>query len=207
MIDRLFVGAEDLWSWVDEALGKVHQDVLEALDDWGLDDDEPRPGSLLMTFVPAGGDPSPFATVWGVPPPWDPGDPLLYTIHSETALSEPPWTDWLGVGRCVIPISAYWTREQPGARVRLRGGEPTALAALYGPYASLTGEYGCAILTAPAGEDLSPRHRRQPVILPADAVRRWLDPSISEAEALQDLLQPLPSGSLEVEELLRVVPG
>lgn len=206
MIDRLYVGAEDLWSWVGEALGKVDQDVLEALDDWGLDDDEPRRDDLLLTFVPAGGHPSPFAMVWGVPPPWLPADPLLHTIPSETALSEPPWTDWLGVGRCVVPVSAYSTRGQRAARVRLRGGEPTALAALYGPYASLPGEYGCAILTIPAGDDLLPHHQHQPVVIPTEHVVRWLDPEITEPEALQGFLRPLPAGSLEIEELMRVVP-
>lgn len=205
VINRLYVGAEDLWSWVGEALGKVDQDVLEALDIWGLDDDEPRRDDLLLTFVPAGGHPSPLAMVWGVPPPWIPGDPPLYTLPSETALSEPPWTEWLAIGRCVVPVSAYSTREQRGAWVRLRDGESAALAALYGPYAPLPGEYRCALLTIPAGEDLSPRHQRQPVIVPAQHVRRWLDPSVKEPEALQELLQPLPAGSLEIEELMRVV--
>lgn len=200
MLDRLFVAAEDRWSWVHNALGKVDHEVFEAIDAWGLlDDDEYRRGDLLLTVVPAGGRPSPHAMVWGVPPPWLPDDPPLHTIASETALSEPPWTEWLGIGRCVVPVSAYSTQERRGAWVRLRDGEPAALAALYGPYASLPGEYRCALLTCADGEGQPGDPLRQPVIIPAEHVRRWLDPAIRTPGRLQDLLRPLKRGSLVAE--------
>lgn len=204
MCDRLYVYAEDLWAWLDDNLEEIDEDFLWLLDDWGLDDGDAVPGQLLLALVTSDGRLTGTLMSWGVPPPWLPNDSPLLIVSSETALAEQPWDEWLGRQRCIVPVSAYYSRQQPGAQVRLASGEAMPLAALYGTDAN--GLVACAILTVAAGDDLSPRHQRQPLIVPSAQVGRWLDPAIKEPGPLRDLLVPLEPGSLKAEELMRVVP-
>lgn len=57
-----------------------------------------------------------------------------------------------------------------------------------------TGEVieSCTIITTWPNELVAPVHDRMPVILPADAERIWLDPTISKEHALA-LLGPYPA--------------
>lgn len=204
MCDRLYVYAEDLWAWLDDNLEEIDEDFRWLLDEWGLDDGDALPGEQLLALAMLDGRLTGTSLSWGALPPWLPGDPPLFTVSSEMALAEQPWDEWLGAQRCIVPVSAYYTRQQPGARVRLTSGEVMPLAAVYGTDSNGLG--ACAILTVAAGDDLSPRHERQPVIVPSAQVDRWLDRSIREPDPLQELLQPLQPGSLNVEQLMRAVP-
>lgn len=58
----------------------------------------------------------------------------------------------------------------------------------------------CAILTCPPNELMAAIHDRMPVIVPAAACNRWLDPSTSTVD-LQSLLVPLPSEEMEAYEV------
>ncbi len=53
------------------------------------------------------------------------------------------------------------------------------------------------MLTTEPGPDVAPYHRRQIVILDRSDWAQWLDPDA----AGEELLKPLPAGSLEVEQL------
>jgi putative SOS response-associated peptidase YedK len=57
-----------------------------------------------------------------------------------------------------------------------------------------TGEVieSCTIITTQPNDVVAPVHDRMPVIVPADAERVWLDPSISKEHAVS-LLQPYPA--------------
>jgi putative SOS response-associated peptidase YedK len=52
----------------------------------------------------------------------------------------------------------------------------------------------CAILTTGANDLVLPIHNRMPVIVPADAHARWLDPDAQDPAAVADLLAPYPVG-------------
>jgi putative SOS response-associated peptidase YedK len=62
----------------------------------------------------------------------------------------------------------------------------------------------CAIATCRPNELMASIHDRMPVILPAAARDRWLDPGAGEVE-LCELLVPLPSGEMEAYEVSTVV--
>lgn len=53
------------------------------------------------------------------------------------------------------------------------------------------------MLTMEPGPDIAPYHDRQIVVLEREAWADWLDPSVSA----RDLIKPLPSGSLKVEQV------
>lgn len=53
------------------------------------------------------------------------------------------------------------------------------------------------MLTREPGPDIAPYHHRQIAVLPPEAFSRWLDP----AAPARELLQPLPAGSLRVEQI------
>ena len=62
----------------------------------------------------------------------------------------------------------------------------------------------CAIVTCPPNGLLAPIHNRMPVILPAAARDRWLEPHTEERE-LRELLAPLPSEEMEAYEVSTLV--
>ena len=51
----------------------------------------------------------------------------------------------------------------------------------------------CNILTTEANELMKPIHHRMPVILPPRDHETWLDPEITSAEPLTELLLPFPA--------------
>ena len=53
------------------------------------------------------------------------------------------------------------------------------------------------MLTMEPGPDIAPYHDRQIVVIEREAWADWLDPSVSA----RDLIKPLPSGSLKVEQV------
>jgi putative SOS response-associated peptidase YedK len=55
-----------------------------------------------------------------------------------------------------------------------------------------------AVVTTAANETVGRLHNRMPVILGADEWPPWMDPTITDAGLLQDLLQPAPDDLLEL---------
>lgn len=110
-------------------------------------------------------------------------------------------------GRILIPASHFFEftgSKSPKTRWRfaMRDAEWFCFAGLQG-----RGEVSGAeveaftLLTVPPGPDVAPYHDRQPVILQPSQWAAWLDPRV----ASQELLRPLPAGSLLVEESPREV--
>jgi putative SOS response-associated peptidase YedK len=62
----------------------------------------------------------------------------------------------------------------------------------------------CAIVTCPPNQLMATIHDRMPVILPAAARDRWLDPTAGEAD-LRQLLVPLPVEDLKAYEVSTLV--
>jgi putative SOS response-associated peptidase YedK len=90
--------------------------------------------------------------------------------------------------------------------IRLKSGRPFGFA---GIWSLKRGDKGtrlgtCALATCPPNELMAKIHNRMPVILPAGARDRWLDPTSGEAE-LRDLLVPLPAQDLEAYEVSTLV--
>ncbi len=133
---------------------------------------------------------------WGLVPSWstDPeGGPRPTNARVESILDKAMFAESLARRRCLVVVDAFyeWRRpaggpKQPYLIDRADGSEePFALAGIWDRNA---GEVTCAVVTAPADEDLAWLHDRMPVRLDDDQWDSWLDPANYDVESLMELL-------------------
>jgi putative SOS response-associated peptidase YedK len=96
--------------------------------------------------------------------------------------------------------------EEPPYFIHLRSGRPFGYAGIWSSHRDAVGTRfaTCAIVTCTPNALMAPIHNRMPVILPAAARDRWLDPSAEEL-TLRELLAPLPPEAMEAYEVSTVV--
>lgn len=136
---------------------------------------------------------------WGFIPAWWSRDkPPVSTINarSEEAEGKPMWRDAWRSSRCLIPAT-HWYEWQEAAG----GNIPHAhcLAGDYGfMFAGLCSQragpgaepaWTCAILTRDASPSLAALHDRMPAILHPGQWLLWLDPQITDATLVRDILR------------------
>ncbi|WP_041939034.1 MULTISPECIES: SOS response-associated peptidase [Frankia] len=148
---------------------------------------------------------------WGLVPSWAKDRAIgakMINARAETVATKPAFRAAFAARRCLVPATGFYEWFHPGGGSR-RGqpfyiypaGHPAgegvlAFAGLYEvwrkgdvPLVTFT------ILTTGAAEGLAFLHDRSPVILPAAAWDRWIDPAADPA-ALAPLLRPAPVGVL-----------
>jgi putative SOS response-associated peptidase YedK len=153
------------------------------------------------------------------------GDRLI-NARAETVAEKPAYRRAFAKRRCIIPADGFyeWKVVEPPATpkgrpkkqprfIHRRDDEPMAFAGLWEVWkvpeggvldASLEGAVedgwlrSCVIVTTDANHLLAPVHDRMPVVLPASAWDRWLDPAESDPAALGALLRPAPDDWFDV---------
>jgi putative SOS response-associated peptidase YedK len=102
-----------------------------------------------------------------------------------------------GSQRCVIPADGFYefTDALPGHKRKTKWLFTLADSPAFW-IAGIIRDGAFAMLTTAPGPDIAPYHDRQIVVLEPDRAMAWLDLTTPEAE----LLQPLPRGSLAVEQ-------
>lgn len=148
---------------------------------------------------------------WGLIPSWA-KDPTiasrLINARSESAATKPSFRDAIRKRRCIVPASGFYEWKKQGNSKQpwyFHPSRPSSLLAMAGLWerwenpASETGETleTCCLLTTSANDVLEPVHQRMPVTLDRDGIERWLDPAITDAKDLADLLVPAPADRLE----------
>jgi putative SOS response-associated peptidase YedK len=142
---------------------------------------------------------------WGLVPAWakDPriGSRMI-NARSEGIASKPSFKRPLRFQRCIIPASAFFEWQgSPGAKVKYRiarkDGGLFGFAGLYDTWRDPSDPAGdelttCTIITTQPNDLVAPIHNRMPVILLPEDEDHWLDPDISEPEAIVRLLRPYP---------------
>ena len=107
-------------------------------------------------------------------------------------------------GRCLIMTDGFYeftTPDAPKAKrkhrwlFRLRDADQFAIAGLWRTDPKVGEAF--TMLTTEPGEDVRPYHHRQVVVLAPEQFARWLDPAVPA----RDIIQPLPAGSLTVEQV------
>jgi putative SOS response-associated peptidase YedK len=140
---------------------------------------------------------------WGLIPAWakDPSIAAkMINARSETAATKPAFRDALRLRRCLIPADGFyeWARtgrdKQPYC-FEVNGGELFAFAGIWDRWRDPSGQWikSCSILTTTPNAVTSAVHDRMPVILGKDDYDLWLDPGMTNVEALSDLLKPYDS--------------
>ncbi len=137
---------------------------------------------------------------WGLIPSWanDPSvSAQMINARSETAATKPACRDPLANRRCLIPADGFyeWVRsgktKQPYC-FEVNDGELFAFAGLWDRWRDPSGQWirSCSILTTTPNAVTSVVHDRMPVILDPDDYDLWLDPGMTNVEALSEMLKP-----------------
>lgn len=148
---------------------------------------------------------------WGLIPAWaEEGQklPLMINARAETLAQKRAFRQPLERRRCLIPADSFyeWHGKQP-MRIRLRGGELFAMAALYDIWQAPDGTRisSCAIVTTEANSLVAPFHQRMPVILRREDEPLWLDRRERDPARLEPLLKPYPAEAMEAYPVSRAV--
>jgi putative SOS response-associated peptidase YedK len=137
---------------------------------------------------------------WGLLPSWAKdasGAAGMINARSETAATKPAFRDALKSRRCLIPADGFyeWKRDgkikQPFC-FEVNDGELFAFAGLWDRWRDPAGNWikTCSILTTTSNAVTSALHDRMPVILDPDNYDFWLDPGMTDAQVVSELLEP-----------------
>jgi putative SOS response-associated peptidase YedK len=137
---------------------------------------------------------------WGLIPYWSKnasGSARMINARSETASKTPAFRDALKWRRCLVPSDGFyeWKKsaktKQPFC-FEVGEGKLFAFAGIWERWKDPKGNWieSCSILTTKANAVTAIAHDRMPVILDPSDYDLWLDPGMTDVEALNDLLKP-----------------
>ncbi|QAY70372.1 SOS response-associated peptidase [Xylanimonas protaetiae] len=157
---------------------------------------------------------------WGLVPSWTKppaGKPAskvggnLINGRAETITEKPAFRRAATLRRAVIPMDGYfeWQTHEDGRTKTpyyLTGAneEPLAAAGLYELWRDPTKAdddahrwlWTCAVITTTATDSTGHIHDRSPLLLPDDFIDTWLDPSLTDADQVRDLVASVPEPHL-----------
>jgi putative SOS response-associated peptidase YedK len=153
----------------------------------------------------------------GLVPAWSPSAAAagsrMINARAESVARSPAFRGSFLRRRCVIPADGFYEwRHEAGRRqpqpylIAPADGRLLAMAGLWAPWRDpRSGEWlrSCAVVTTRPNGTVSELHDRMPVLLEPDAVALWLDPWLTDAEQLADLLQPAADGLLTLAPVSR----
>jgi putative SOS response-associated peptidase YedK len=137
---------------------------------------------------------------WGLIPSWAKdmsGAAMMINARSETATTKPAFRDPLTNRRCLIPADGFYEWQRRGKAkqpycFQVNDGELFAFAGLWDRWRDPSGQWirSCSILTTTPNAVTSAVHDRMPVILDPDSYDLWLDPGMTNVEAVSEMLKP-----------------
>ncbi len=143
---------------------------------------------------------------WGLIPSWakdTSGAALMINARSETAATKPAFRDPLTSRRCLVPADGFYEWQRRGKAKQpfcfeVNDGELFAFAGLWDRWKNPSGQLinSCSILTTTPNAVTSAVHDRMPVILDPDCYDLWLDPGVTNVEAVLEMLKPFDAGQM-----------
>lgn len=124
----------------------------------------------------------------------------LINARSETVDEKPTFRAAFRQRRALVPADGFYEWRKEGtkkSRPFWIGFRDRRLFA----FAGLWERDAFTILTTGPSPLVQPLHDRMPVILAPTDYERWLDPSVTRREALEDLFAPFPDAEMEVIEV------
>lgn len=140
---------------------------------------------------------------WGLIPIWakDMSDAAgKINARSETAVTLAAFRDAMKSRRCIVPADGFYEWRRTGGQkqpfcIEVNDGELFAFAGLWERWKKPDGEWvkSFSILTTAPNAVTSTVHDRMPVILDRADYDLWLDPAMTNVEAVTEMLKPYPA--------------
>lgn len=157
------------------------------------------PTQPVLTIKRVGGKRLGLWTQWGLQQMSSRGKArLLINARVESVFSKPSFRNLMKGHRAIVLADGYfeWKRE---ARRKLpfaiRGSEVMAMAALVRPSAA---NEACSLLTQASDDRLKGLHERMPLLVPHALIDGWLDPGLTDRDALDELLDAFETPELQI---------
>lgn len=146
---------------------------------------------------------------WGLVPHWSKDKDmkvLVFNARIETLSQKPFFRDPIKHKRSIIPASGFYEWQKQGDKkqpyyIYRADKQPLALAGLWDVWTDkASGETieSCAIVTIPATHQMEQIHDRMPAVLEREHYDAWLDPELTDAHALLDVLRSPSEDVLEM---------
>lgn len=133
---------------------------------------------------------------------------VIINAKSETVDTLPTFKKSFHERRCIIIADGFYEWERSTStktpyRFALKNKKIFAFAGLWSLFTRKNGEkvYTCTIITTVANDLIKSIHDRMPVILDEEQAKLWLNPLISDKQALKDILKPYDSKEIELYEV------
>ena len=137
---------------------------------------------------------------WGLIPSWAKDSSIaaqMINARSETAAAKPAFRDPLASRRCLVPADGFYEWRRSGKAKQpycfeVNAGELFAFAGVWDRWKDPKGQWvkSCSILTTTPNAVTSAVHDRMPVILDRADYDLWLDPGMTNVEAVSAMLKP-----------------
>jgi putative SOS response-associated peptidase YedK len=137
---------------------------------------------------------------WGLIPYWSKdasGAARMINARSETTATTPAFRDALKWRRCLVPADGFYEWKKSGKTKQpfcfeVGEGKLFAFAGIWERWKDPKGNWieSCSILTTKANALAATVHDRMQVILDSNDYDLWLDPGMTDVQALNDLLKP-----------------
>ena len=142
---------------------------------------------------------------WGYIPAWSKEKPKVRPINArdDNVATSGLFRTAFKRHRCLVPADGWyeWKAITPKKKqpylFELNGGEVFAFAGIWDAWKESSDAdpvLGFATITTTPNRKAAEIHNRIPVILPAAVWDRWLDPEFQDADALVEMLKPIPDG-------------
>ena len=146
---------------------------------------------------------------WGLIPFWAKDEKIgnsLINARAETIATKPAFRTSFRKKRCLIVADGFFEWQTvPGGKqplyIHMKDGAPFVFGGLWDRWGDLE---TFSIITVRPNELLSTVHTRMPLILPEDAIQRWLDPATSP-DQITSLLQPYAAEKMELFPVSKLV--
>jgi len=138
---------------------------------------------------------------WGLVPFWAEDVKVGHKFalaRVESVTTTPAFRKAIRTRRCLVAVDGFYEWRREGKKtsqpffVRRPDGKPFALASVWDRWRSADGEIveSCAILTQPSRPPVDAIHDRMPLVLEPETWDRWLDPALTDVDAIAALLAP-----------------
>ncbi len=148
---------------------------------------------------------------WGLIPDWvkDPGDfTTLINARAETLSEKPSFRNALKYRRCLFPINGFyeWSGPKGNRQPYYISNEeecPVGIAGLWENWMGAEGSEmeSAAIITTSANQDISPVHKRMPVVIYRADYEAWLNCSDGTSVNALPLLRPARTGFFKLKKV------